>query len=212
MRVDYGAAEHSEANLAADWWTQFGRWMADAVAARLAEPNAMVLGTADRAGRPSSRTVLLKGYDEQGLVFFTNYESRKGRELADNPWASATFPWYPLRRQVTAIGQVTRVSRAETEEYWATRPRESALGAWASPQSRVVPDRASLDAAWLAAGERFPEGSPVPAPPHWGGFRLRPETVEFWQGRTGRMHDRLRFALVDGRFEDGQWHVERLAP
>ncbi len=207
MRVDYGSAEHSEASLAADWWTQLSRWLGDAVAAGLTEPNAMVLGTADAAGRPSARTVLLKGYDEQGLVFFTNYESRKGRELSANPRASAVFPWYALRRQVVVAGEVHRLTRAETEAYFATRPRDSALGAWASAQSAVVPDRATLDAAWLAAGEQFPDGEPVPAPPFWGGFRLVPESVEFWQGRTGRMHDRLRF-----RYEESAWHVERLAP
>lgn len=207
MRVDYGAAEHSESSLAPDWWGQFARWLADAVAAGVTEPNAMVLATADAAGAPSARTVLLKGYDEAGLVFFTNYESRKGRELAANPRASAVFPWYPLRRQVVVVGTVHRVGRAETEAYFATRPRESAIGAWASAQSTVVPDRATLDAAWLAAARRFPEGAPIPAPPHWGGFRLVPDSVEFWQGRTGRMHDRLRY-----RNENSTWHVERLAP
>jgi pyridoxamine 5'-phosphate oxidase len=207
MRVDYGSAEHSEASLAADWWSQLGRWLAEAVAARVTEPNAMVLGTVDPAGRPSARTVLLKGYDERGLLFFTNYESRKGRELSANPAASLVFPWYPLRRQVVVTGLVTRVERAETEAYFAGRPRESALGAWASAQSTPVPDRAALDRAWAQAAQRFPAGEPVPAPPYWGGYRLAPDAVEFWQGRTARMHDRLRY-----RRSNGVWEVERLAP
>ncbi len=174
MRVDYGNAEHSEASLAANWWTQFARWFAEAAAAAVTEPNAMVLATADPAGRPSSRTVLLKGYDERGLVFFTNYESRKGRELIANPQASVVFPWYPLRRQVVVCGQVQVVQRAESEAYFASRPRESALGAWASAQSTVVPDRAALDAAWADVARRFPPDEPVPTPPFWGGFRLVP--------------------------------------
>jgi pyridoxamine 5'-phosphate oxidase len=207
MRVDYGSAEHSEASLAANWWTQFAGWFSDAVTAGVTEPNAMVLATADPSGRPSSRTVLLKGYDERGLVFFTNYESQKAQELSGNPQASVVFPWYALRRQVLVAGAVTRVDRAESETYFARRPRESQLGAWASPQSRVVPDRATLDAAWRDVAERFPPDQPVPTPPFWGGYRLAPHTVEFWQGRTGRMHDRLRYRL------DGvDWLVERLAP
>jgi pyridoxamine 5'-phosphate oxidase len=212
MRVDYGEVEHTEASLAENWWTQLARWFGDAVAAGVTEPNAMVLATADPAGQPSARTVLLKGYDERGLVFFTNYESRKGRELSANPRASVVLPWYPLRRQVVVCGDVERVTRAESEEYFASRPRESALGAWASEQSRVVPDRATLDAAWDAAARRFPEREPVPTPPFWGGFRLVPETVEFWQGRTGRMHDRLRYRKGDGARTDQGWTVERLAP
>jgi pyridoxamine 5'-phosphate oxidase len=207
MRVDYGAAEHSEASLAATWHEQFGHWLADAVAAGVPEPNAMVLATADEAGHPSARTVLLKGYDERGLVFFTNYESRKGRELTANPAASLVFPWYPLRRQVVVTGAVTRVPRAESEAYFATRPRESALGAWASAQSTVVPDRGTLDRAWEDAARRFPQDAPVPTPPFWGGFRVVPDSVEFWQGRTGRMHDRLRY-----RRSERAWEVERLAP
>lgn len=207
MRTDYGQAELSETSLAADWVGQFGRWLAEAVAARLTEPNAMVLATADAKGVPSGRTVLLKAYDARGFVFFTNYESRKGQELATNPVASLVFPWYPLRRQVVVTGTVGQVTRAETEAYFATRPRDSQLGAWASPQSQPVPDRAALDDAWQAAAGRFPDGEPIPAPPHWGGLRVRPDTVEFWQGRTGRLHDRL----VYRRAADG-WTVERLAP
>ena len=207
MRRDYGSGKTlSRKDLAGDWWTQFDRWFADAVDAGLPEPNAMIVATADPAGRPSARTVLLKGYDERGLVFYTNYESRKGIELAANPYASLVFPWFPMRRQVVVGGTVTRVTRAETEAYFATRPRESQLGAWASPQSRVVADREALDRVYDEAERRFPEQ--VPAPEHWGGLRVTPHTVEFWQGRTGRLHDRLRYRRTD----EGVWIIERLAP
>ncbi|MEU6075937.1 pyridoxamine 5'-phosphate oxidase [Micromonospora sp. NPDC047074] len=198
----------SEADLAADWCHQFDRWFADAVAAGLPEPNAMVVGTADAAGRPSARTVLLKGYDPEGFVFFTNYGSRKGAEATANPYASLVFPWFPMHRQVVVAGRVERVDRAETEAYFASRPRGSQLGAWASDQSRVVPDRVVLDAAYRTTAERFADVEPIPAPPHWGGLRVRPESVEFWQGRASRLHDRLRFRLAG----PGRWIVERLAP
>ncbi|MFG1673995.1 pyridoxamine 5'-phosphate oxidase [Micromonospora sp. NPDC049282] len=209
MRNEYAAdLGLTETDLAADWHTQFTRWFADAVAHPLPEPNAMVVGTADARGRPTGRTVLLKGYDAEGFVFYTNHLSRKGAELTANPWASLVFPWFPMQRQVTVTGRVEQVTRAETEAYFAVRPRGSQLGAWASTQSAVVPDRAALDAEYRAAAERFAGVEPIPAPPHWGGFRVRPETVEFWQGRSGRLHDRLRFRLA----EDGVWVVERLAP
>jgi pyridoxamine 5'-phosphate oxidase len=208
MRLDYAAEELSAATLAADWPTQFGRWLAEAVAAELTEPNAMVLATADAAGRPSARSVLLKGYDERGFVFFTNYGSRKGTELAANPCATVVFPWYPLHRQVIAYGAVARTSRAETEEYFATRPRGAQLGAWASAQSQPLADRADLAAEWAAMDERFP--GDVPAPAHWGGFRLVPTSVEFWQGQRSRLHDRLRYRLTETG-EEG-WIVERLNP
>jgi pyridoxamine 5'-phosphate oxidase len=209
MRRDYterGAL--LESDLADTWSAQFAAWFADATAAGLPEPNAMIVATADGAGRPSARTVLLKGYDASGFVFYTNYTSRKGTEAAENPYASLVFPWFPMQRQVIAAGRVGRVSRAETEAYFATRPRGSQLGAWASPQSHVVPDRAAVDQGLAAAIERFGTDGPVPAPPHWGGIRLLPDTVEFWQGRSNRLHDRLRYRLTDG----GLWVVERLAP
>jgi pyridoxamine 5'-phosphate oxidase len=195
----------TEDDLAEDWPTQFGRWFAEAIAAGLPEPNAMVLGTADAAGRPSARTVLLKGYDVRGFVFFTNYTSRKGTELSANPYASLVFPWYALHRQVLVTGRVERSSRAETEDYFATRPRGAQLGAWASRQSQPLASRAELEAAWAEVGQRYPEE--VPAPPHWGGFRLAPTSVEFWQGRRSRLHDRLRFRLAGDA-----WVVERLSP
>jgi pyridoxamine 5'-phosphate oxidase len=207
MRRDYD--QHGgllETDLAADWTGQFTVWFAEASAAGLPEPNAMVVSTATRSGRPSARTVLLKEFDERGFVFFTNYESRKGAELAENPYASLVFPWFPMHRQVIVTGPVERVSRAETEEYFGSRPRGSQLGAWASPQSRRLPGRAGVEAGLAAAVERFGDG-PVPAPPHWGGLRVLPEAVEFWQGRSNRLHDRLVYRRTDGR-----WVVERLAP
>jgi pyridoxamine 5'-phosphate oxidase len=207
LRREYSGGELDERDLAADWPTQFGRWLDETVAVGLPEPNAMVLATADGTGLPSCRTVLLKGYDERGFVFFTNYESRKGGDLAANPNASLVFPWFAIFRQVIVTGSVERTSRAETEEYFATRPRGAQLGAWASPQSRPLSGRAELEAAWGAAEDRFGSGE-VPPPPHWGGLRVRPATVEFWQGRTSRLHDRLRFRLAG----DGTWTVERLAP
>jgi pyridoxamine 5'-phosphate oxidase len=209
MRRDYTArGELLEADLAATWTEQFARWFADAVAAGLPEPNAMIVATADGpTRRTSARTVLLKAYDADGFVFYTNYTSRKGVQALTNPYASLVFPWFPLQRQVLAGGSVEKVSRAETEEYFATRPRGSQLGAWASPQSQVVSDRSAVERSYTAAAERF-AGAEVPPPPHWGGLRIVPDTVEFWQGRTSRLHDRLRFR----RTENGVWVVERLAP
>jgi pyridoxamine 5'-phosphate oxidase len=212
MRREYLAgpgADHGldETHLAPDWLTQFGHWLADAITAELPEPNAMVFATADAEGRPSARTVLLKGYDARGFTLYTNYTSRKGREALANPYASLVFPWFAIRRQVVVCGAVEKVERAETEAYFAVRPRGARLGAWASPQSAVIESRDELDDAWREMAERWPDGTPVPAPEHWGGLRVIPETVEFWQGRASRLHDRLRYR----RAESG-WLVERLAP
>jgi pyridoxamine 5'-phosphate oxidase len=207
MRRDY--TEHGgllEEDLAGGWPAQFAAWFAAAAAWGLPEPNAMIVATADARGRPSARTVLLKGHDERGFVFYTNYESRKGLETSVNPYASLVFPWFAMQRQVLVSGAVERVTRAETERYFASRPRGSQLGAWASPQSRVLGSRAEVDEGYEAVAERFADG-PVPAPPHWGGLRVRPETVEFWQGRSSRLHDRLRYRR-DGK----SWVIERLAP
>lgn len=207
MRVSYEQGALGESDLAGSWHEQLQRWLDDAIRAGVAEPNAMVLATADARGMPSSRTVLAKGLDDRGLVFFTNYTSPKSHDLRATRYASATFPWYDLHRQAHVRGVVERVSAEETAAYWATRPRGSQLGAWASPQSSVVGGRAPLDAALANVQRRFADADEVPVPPHWGGWRIRPEVVEFWQGRRDRMHDRLRFTL--GR--DG-WRVERVAP
>lgn len=213
MRAEYQIRGLAREELAPDWPTQFSGWLADAVAAGVGEPNAMVVATATPAGRPSVRTVLLKGYDERGFVFFTNYGSRKGTELAANPEVSLIFPWHHLSRQVVVSGTAARVERAETEAYFRTRPRGAQLGAWASPQSQVVASREELDAAWQSYAARWPEGVEVPVPPHWGGFRVEPRTVEFWQGRTDRMHDRLRYVRKgNGTGRHATFFVERLAP
>jgi pyridoxamine 5'-phosphate oxidase len=206
MRREYAERGLAEADLAPTWLGQLQRWLADARRAGLPESNAMVLATADEDGRPSARTVLLKGLDGRGLVFYTNLDSRKAGELARNPHASAVFPWHPMGRQVLVGGRVSEVDRAETEAYFASRPRDSQLGAWASPQSRVVPDWSALDRSLAEAAERFRDQD-IPAPPHWGGLRIDPETVEFWQGRTGRLHDRLRY-----RRGPSGWLIERLGP
>lgn len=210
MRQSYLAGGLAEADLAADPLTQFDRWFTDAAAAGLREPNAMVLATASADGAPSARLVLLKGCDQDGFVFFTNYDSRKGTELRANPRAALLFPWHDLERQVRLEGGVERISAAESEAYFTERPRGSRLGAWASPQSAVLPSRAELSTRLAAVERRFgsQDGDPpVPLPQFWGGYRLLPQVVEFWQGRTDRLHDRLQY-----RRADGAWLVERLAP
>ncbi len=195
-----------EKDLARDPFRQFERWFQEAEAAKLLEPNAMTLATCTRDGRPSARTVLLKGMDSRGFVFFTNYESRKGRELTENPHATLVFPWLALERQVIVEGTVTKVSREESEAYFHTRPQGSQLGAWVSQQSTLVADRAALEEAFRTVEKRY-AGQTIPMPPYWGGYRVAPETVEFWQGRRSRLHDRLRYR----RQPDG-WVIERLAP
>jgi len=207
MRVAYDSDSFDESALAATWTEQLQSWLNQAVEANFPEPNAMVLATADAGGRPSSRTVLCKGLDERGVVFYTNYTSNKSHDLTATRYASATFPWYPLHRQVTVRGEVEKVNSKETAAYWASRPRGSQLGAWASPQSRVVDGRRSLETALHGIERRFADVEKIPVPPHWGGWRIRPDVVEFWQGRQDRMHDRLCYVRTD----DG-WHIDRVAP
>ena len=206
LRREYGDHGLDLPDLTPDPIAMFRTWLRDAVDAGLHEPNAMVVSTVSPEGRPSSRMVLLKGLDERGFVFFTNYDSRKGQELATNAGVALLFPWHDLQRQVRVEGTASPVDRGETEAYFSTRPREAQLGAWASHQSEEVASRAELQAALDDAGDRF-EGHDVPCPPRWGGFRVAPEAVELWQGRRGRMHDRL----VYRRGESG-WDVVRLAP
>lgn len=189
------------------WLPCARRWLAAAVSAGVPEPNAIVLGTVDELGHPATRTVLCKGIDTDGVTFFTNYGSDKARHLDAVPYASATFVWLPLHRQISIRGPVTRVSAEETQTYWRTRPRGSQLGAWASAQSQPVASRKDLDHALVEAGERFGIDDDIPVPPFWGGFRISPDFVEFWQGRPNRMHNRVRTRLVDGR-----WHTQRLQP
>ncbi|SCK11268.1 Pyridoxamine 5'-phosphate oxidase [Streptomyces sp. AmelKG-E11A] len=213
MREHYRAEGLAEGELAARPMEQFARWFRDAVRTAdegsLYEPNAMVVSTADAGGRPSSRTVLLKRYDDEGFVFYTNYGSRKARDLAENPQVALLFPWHPMARQVLVTGTAARTGRDETAAYFRTRPHGSQLGAWASAQSTVVTSRTELDTAYEELAARYPEGEQVPVPPHWGGFRVVPRTVEFWQGRANRLHDRLSYV----REPDGPgWRVERLSP
>jgi pyridoxamine 5'-phosphate oxidase len=207
LRRDYALAGLSEKDLVRDPFRQFEKWFAEAEAAKLPDPNAMVLATAGRDGRPSARTVLLKGLDGRGFVFYTNYESRKGRELEANPRATLLFPWNALERQVIVEGSVVRVAREESETYFHSRPRLSQLAAVASPQSSLVAGRSVLEDSVKTLDKKY-AGQEVPLPPNWGGYRLAPETVEFWQGRRNRLHDRLRYRRSSG----GDWTIERLAP
>jgi pyridoxamine 5'-phosphate oxidase len=191
----------------ATWWSLLKDWFAAAVASgQVGEANAMQLATVDATGRPGVRTVLAKAIDARGVAFYTNLRSAKGAALAAHPYAEAVFAWLPLERQVRLRGPVEPVDQPETLAYWHTRPRGSQVGAWASPQSERVADRGELEAAYTRYEERF-DGGEVPLPPHWGGLRIVPEAVEFWQGRPDRLHDRLLFAL-DG----GLWTTHRLAP
>jgi len=207
LRRDYGFAEFDDALPRLGWLELLQAWFDQAVRSQtVVEPNAIQLATVDAGGRPSVRTVLVKALDEQGIVFYTNYRSAKAVDLAQNPYAAAVFAWLPLERQVRLSGPVERVTRAETEAYFSSRPRGSQVAAWASVQSSVIASRASLEADVRAVDDRF-AGVEVPAPPDWGGYRLRPDVVEFWQGRHDRLHDRLRHRRVDG-----DWVIERLAP
>ncbi|MBO1750846.1 pyridoxamine 5'-phosphate oxidase [Actinotalea sp. BY-33] len=214
LRRSYARSALLETDVAADPMVQFDAWFDEAVEAGLTEPNAMVLGTVAADGTPSARTVLLKAVDPRGFVLYTNHRSRKGQEMLAVPRASLVFPWFEIDRQVVVVGQVETVPRRESEQYFASRPHDSQLGAWASEQSAVLPDRGHLEARFAELAEQYPPGSVVPTPPHWGGFRVLPETVELWQGRTSRLHDRLRYRrpTPDEAAPSSGWVIERLAP
>jgi len=205
--TSYDLDRLDEADLAATWLEQFERWQAGTVAAGITEPNAMVFATADGDGAPRSRTVLLRGVDARGFILYTNLDSRKGTEVTVNPRGALTFAWIALQRQVCVTGRVERVADAEADTYFASRPRGSQLSAHASPQSSVVGSRSELERRFEELGRRWPEGTAVPRPARWGGLRVVPDGVEFWQGRRDRLHDRLRY-----RASGDSWIVERLAP
>lgn len=206
LRLEYRQRSLSEDEVDSDPFRLFLHWFNECLSAGAHEPNAMTLATCDAAGRPSARVVLLKGFDERGFVFFTNYQSRKALELEQNPHAALVFYWPELERQVRAEGDVARTSDAEADAYFASRPRQSQLGSAASPQSRVIPSRQVLEERERELDKQFPEGN-IPRPAHWGGYRISPRRIEFWQGRPGRLHDRIEYLL-----EDGSWQIRRLAP
>jgi pyridoxamine 5'-phosphate oxidase len=208
LRLDYTLAALNESDVDPDPLRQFDVWLADAVRANLKEPTAMALATATPSGVPSCRMVLLKGVDQQGFTFFTNYGSRKGRELRENPHAALVFHWAELERQVRVTGIVNKVSREESEAYFQTRPLRSRLGAIASRQSTVLPHRQELEARMSELEREYAGDRPVPMPEDWGGYRLNPDSIEFWQGRRSRLHDRLLYTLN----ESGGWVIARLSP
>jgi pyridoxamine 5'-phosphate oxidase len=207
LRVSYQQQALDEEDLEPTWHEQLSRWLGEAIQSGLAEPNAMVLATTNSAGQVSTRGMLCKALDARGVVFYTNYHSAKSHDLLATGWASATFPWFAMQRQAHVKGPVEKISPAETAAYWPTRPRGSQIGAWASSQSTVVTSRRELDAAFAGAQRRYADTEQIPVPPHWGGWRIRPQAVEFWQGRPDRMHDRLVYD-----HSGGEWCLRRLSP
>jgi len=205
LRNDYALKNLDEGDVDRDPMKQFGVWMVEAIHAQVPEPTAMSLATVNAKGRPSSRIVLLKGVDPRGFVFFTNYDSRKGKDLAVNPAAALTFLWKELERQVRIEGSAEKVSAKESETYYATRPLGSRIGAWASPQSEAIANRAWLEKRWEELGKQYGENPPLP--PNWGGYRVIPDYLEFWQGRRSRLHDRVAYTRAGGA-----WKIARLAP
>ncbi len=216
LRVSYDTGALVESDLASSPLEQFRSWFEAAAQAGMPEPNAMVASTAASGAQPSSRTVLLKDVDERGFSFYTNLGSRKSSELGANPGVSLVFPWFAMHRQVVVVGRAELIGRAEVEAYFASRPRGSQLGAWSSRQSTVIADRSTLEDEYARLATQYPEGTPIPAPDFWGGWLVRPITVEFWQGRVSRLHDRLRFRAVADSSPSlaipEDWVVERLSP
>ncbi|KMQ80798.1 Pyridoxamine 5'-phosphate oxidase [Candidatus Burkholderia pumila] len=207
LRKNYSRSSLDAADVDSNPICQFETWFAQALDAQLPEPNAMTLATVDTNGRPSARIVLIKGVDERGFAFFTNYDSRKGRELAENPAASLLFHWIELERQVRIEGRVVKTSALESDTYYASRPLGSRIGAWASDQSRPIANREMLELRKKEISEKY--GDQLPRPPHWGGYRLVPDVLEFWQGRPSRLHDRIVYKRASG---DDPWQITRLAP
>ena len=207
MRRNYAARALDLADLDANPFAQFDNWMREAIETQVIEPNAMTLATADAAGRPAVRTVLLKGFDQRGFVFYSNYESAKARDLAANPKVALLFPWLALERQVSAMGVSQKITAVESLKYFLSRPRESQIGAWASRQSEVISTRALLESKFAEMKARFANGE-IPLPDQWGGYRVTPQSFEFWQGRPNRLHDRFKYTLQS----DGSWTIARLMP
>lgn len=208
MRQDYRSRELDIADVTADPIDQFRNWFSEALQAELREPNAMTLATANAAGRPTARILLVKGFDEKGFVFYSNYESQKGQDLAENPLAAMVFCWLELERQVRIEGRVERLSREDSRRYFVSRPKGSQIGAWASAQSEVIANRSVLEERQAALEAQYQAAETLPIPPHWGGYVLIPDKMEFWQGRSSRLHDRICYR----REAAGNWRIDRLAP
>ena len=207
LRKDYQKASLDFEHAAADPIMQFDQWFKEAVNAEILEPNAMTLASCSAEGRPSARILLLKDYNEEGFIFYTNYDSQKGKELQENPFAAMVFAWLELERQIRIEGRIEKVSRSISDQYFASRPKGSQIGAWASPQSSIIDSRKILEDNVENLKQKYQDAERLPLPPHWGGFRLIPEFIEFWQGRSSRLHDRIRYQRIDN-----QWKLDRLAP